>query len=296
MSSNWIITEDLPTIRDPQILVADGFYYLTGTQPPYWRGENPGVMLWKSPDLFSWKKVHPLLERENLAEDCWYRDRFWAPEIFHSAEGKYYLTFNCRNDKTGYPLAFGIAVAEQIEGPYHVLSEEKPAYPYTNDAHLFQDDDGQVYACCAVTRPEMKKNALYIGRFDLAKGEYAEEPVLCCATGAEGEWDSIGVEGPFLVKRDGTYYLWYSSWTNGYEMGLLTARHPLGPWEKCPENPLPANQKAFRKMGHNACFRTMDGKDCICYHINDETDTERLFIEEVAYTGNSVRFLGPVSR
>ena len=38
----------LKPIRDPMIMVVGDTYYLTGTQPPYWRGENAGMHLWSS--------------------------------------------------------------------------------------------------------------------------------------------------------------------------------------------------------------------------------------------------------
>lgn len=36
----------LLTIRDPMILPVCGTYYMTGTQPPYWTGENDDGSLW----------------------------------------------------------------------------------------------------------------------------------------------------------------------------------------------------------------------------------------------------------
>ncbi len=32
----------LITIRDPMVFVFRSTYYLTGTQPPYWRAKTPG--------------------------------------------------------------------------------------------------------------------------------------------------------------------------------------------------------------------------------------------------------------
>ena len=45
------------------------------------------------------------------------------------------------------------------------------------------------------------------------------------------DWMIGGIEGPFVFKRDGYYFMFFSAWTRGYEIGLLRATTPLGPWE-----------------------------------------------------------------
>jgi len=37
-------------------------YYLTGTLRPIWAEPNPGVPLWSSPDLPSWKNLKLLID------------------------------------------------------------------------------------------------------------------------------------------------------------------------------------------------------------------------------------------
>ena len=51
-------------------------------------------------------------------------------------------------------------------------------------------------------------------------------------------WDMAGIEGPYCVKHEDTYYLFYSSWTRGYEIGYARASNPLGPWFKYINNPI----------------------------------------------------------
>ena len=89
---------NLTTIRDPMVVTVGNTYYLTGTQPPYWKGENAGVHLWSSEDLVHFTDHGLILRREDLPASAWCRDRFWAPELFVFGEGKYLLTFNCRNE------------------------------------------------------------------------------------------------------------------------------------------------------------------------------------------------------
>lgn len=122
-------------------------YYLTGTSPPVWgEGPNPGVKLYSSPDLLNWKFETFLTDRAGLDPGVWYYDRFWAPEI-HRKDGRFWLTFNCRNEtaEIPYPHSSGLAVADSITGPYEILTHDKPLIDRTNDATLFADDDGRTY-------------------------------------------------------------------------------------------------------------------------------------------------------
>ena len=88
---------------------------------------------------------------------------------------------------------------------------------------------------------------LALHRFDpqslsLHDGRYVAEK------GAEGEWDSIGVEGQCVLKRQGVYFQWYSSWTNGYAAGLLTAQSMDGQWKKAADNPKYVGIRAYLNL------------------------------------------------
>ncbi|MDP4186292.1 MAG: family 43 glycosylhydrolase, partial [Bacteroidota bacterium] len=65
-------------IRDPQILLVNGTYYMTGTSKidAGINDEGPGVKLFSSKNLTEWK-----FEKILIKPDGWYRTRIWAPEI-----------------------------------------------------------------------------------------------------------------------------------------------------------------------------------------------------------------------
>ena len=79
-------------IRDPMILPFNGRYYMVGTCAPFWEGANPGVKLWVSDDLINWKFVKLLIDASKIDDGKPYKDRFWAPEIFHH-KNKFYLHY-----------------------------------------------------------------------------------------------------------------------------------------------------------------------------------------------------------
>ena len=271
---------NLTTIRDPMVVTVGNTYYLTGTQPPYWKGENAGVHLWSSEDLVHFTDHGLILRREDLPASAWCRDRFWAPELFVFGEEKYLLTFNCRNESEEHPHPFGVgvAVAEDIRGPYRLISVREPVTDGI-DGSFFRDDDGELYLC------HNGDKVLYIEHID-PTDLTAKERIEVCRAGDEGQWDSIGVEGQCILKRHCIYFQWYSSWTHGYNAGILTASSIRGPWKKACENPILGDCADFHHAGHNHAFRAPDGKDYIIFHAcstAEEGFIERMFIREVRY-------------
>jgi beta-xylosidase len=51
-------------------------------------------------------------------------------------------------------------------------------------------------------------------------------------------WDVMYNETADIFKDDETYYLYYHGFEDGYQVGVATADHPLGPWTKYEKNPI----------------------------------------------------------
>ncbi len=296
-------------LRDCQVLREGDTWYMTGTSYPHWSRQetdgklNKGVVLYKSNDLLEWEFVKYIVERGE--EDKWYHRRFWAPEI-QKIDGKFYALFNCRNDALGYVGQHtGYAVADHIEGPYTIVTEDAPLCK-GNDLTFFQDDDGSVWAFWNQGR----EFGIGFAQIDLEKGEFLTEPTtaiqpskvdfaydengeLLHVPGYDGRpkpkvekyhaWDSIGIEGAYVIKNEGKYYLFYSSWTRGYEIGYATADQVTGPWMKYEGNPFygamskQACEKngfewagdpemPFNQVGHNEIFIGPDGRFWLSCH------------------------------
>ena len=282
----------LTTIRDPMITVVGDTYYLTGTQPPYWNGPNAGMRLWSSKDLTHFTDHGLIVKREDMPEELWCRDRFWAPELFTDGS-KFYATFNCKNESEAYPHDFGVglAVADRPEGPYTLVSADGPVCSGI-DGNIFKDDDGQLYLGANGILPENGKTALFLRKLDSVSGA-ATDTQQVCTTGNEGEWDHEGVEGQCVLKRHGIYFQWYSawgSWQDGayYRAGFLTAPSIHGPWTKAPQGPVITATEEYTACGHNHSFRGLDGKDYVVFHAlcrydDPDNQKERMYIREVEY-------------
>jgi hypothetical protein len=68
-------------VRDPQITKVGSEWYMTATSAPFFEkyGQSPGVKIWRSKDLMHWTFV-TLAVTPSLQD--WYKQRFWAPELF----------------------------------------------------------------------------------------------------------------------------------------------------------------------------------------------------------------------
>ncbi len=275
--TNPITRDSAISMRDHCILKVGDKWYCTGTSNPVWTGPNPGVRLLVSDDLIHWKQHSWIIDASKLSPDCPYNGRFWAPEI-HFIKNKYWLTVNSgkvtKEDPKGMNThSIWLFVSDKVTGPYKLVNG--PLTPqYNNDATLFEDEDGQTYLYCS-------GNGLFQGRIDLNTGKVigGVQKFLDKKQPGYPDWISGGIEGPFVLKRDGVYFMFFSTWTRGYEVGLLKSKSPLGPWELASPEPIFGTRKRehrpelkftnlkfqdsedpYCETGHNAIFEGPDGK------------------------------------
>jgi xylan 1,4-beta-xylosidase len=300
-------------IRDCQIIEDNGKYYLMGTSAPFFgyrTGDaTPGIKIYSSDDLLNWKFEKLLIDRSKLDSTDWYLDRFWAPEI-HIINDKYYLTFNCSNEsKTKNKLQglhSGIAVSDEILGDYTVLTHDEP-FRRGNDLTLFEDDDGKVYAF------NNHSKTIFVTEVDMENVKPIGEPKPCISAGKleNGDWDGVSIEGAYCIKRNGQYYLFYSSWSRGYEIGYATADHPLGPWTKYEQNPIYGGQNEesckkygiefsgdpdnpWARVGHNEVFEGPDGRLWLsCHGILKNETVPYLVIDPIDFVDGAMKIDGP---
>jgi len=325
-------------VRDCQVFREGDSWHMTATVWPHWPRQetfgiyNPGVVLYSSSDLLAWKFDRVLVPAATAESGKWYRRRFWAPEI-HQLGGKYYATFNASNPDAGYPgQHLGYAVADSLRGPYRVVTGDQPLTD-GNDFTLFEDDDGKTWAFWNRGR----EFGIGFAQIDLAAGKFLTEPQSAITPakidyaqnpdgtpamepGYDGRpvrkvakfygWDSIGIEGAYVIKRQGTYYLFYSSWTRGYEIGYATAPRITGPWTKAPGNPFYGEQSEqacaknglpytgnpaspFNQVGHNEIFTGPDGRLWLSCHgiLKDKPEQPMLVIDPLDFdaAGNLVK-------
>jgi xylan 1,4-beta-xylosidase len=226
-------------MRDTYItLGGDGNYYMTGsTGDEVWK-YNDGIELWRSPDLKKWDYVGLVW---SFAKDAtWQKDwhysqrpvrAIWAPEL-HYIKGNYYLTISMPPGNRGILKSS----TGKPEGPYVNALPNDGYFPGEIDASLFVDDDGKIY---------MVYRGLWIVRLKDDLSGLAEEPrhplfpnpdldpkhhSPSCAT--QHECKDIGVEAPFLFKKDGKYYFTAADRYEGRYSSIATVSNNIyGPYE-----------------------------------------------------------------
>ena len=279
--TNPITRDTSIAMRDHYIIKVGEKWFCTGTSLPVWTGPNPGVRLMVSDDLINWKHQSWLIDASKLPPDCPYNGRFWAPEI-HFIQNKYWLTVNSgkvtKEDPKGMSThSIWLFSSDEVTGPYKLVNG--PLTPqYNNDATLFEDDNGKTYLYCS-------GNGLFQAEIDLKSGKLivAIEKFLDKRSPGNPDWMIGGIEGPFVIKKECIYFMFFSAWTRGYEVGLLKSKSPLGPWELASREPIfGTRKKGYRielaieggyadlkfqdsedpycETGHNALFEGPDGK------------------------------------
>jgi beta-xylosidase len=299
-------------LRDCQVFRDGEFWYLTGTGAPFGLGSgqlSKGIPLYKSKNLIYWTFVNIIVKRPE--KSAWYYEKFWAPEIHH-IKGKYYAILNCRNVKEGYTWQhIGYAVASHVEGPYTVVTKSKPIAE-GNDLTFFIEDNGDVYAFWHTLD---RRFGIGYAKIDLESGRLITTPRSAVRPGKVDyiketgppkhynytqertgkkiskyySWDSMGIEGAYVIKRKGTYYLFYSSWQRGYEMGYATSSSIHGPWEKAANNPVYSvvgTDSPFSAVGHNEVFTGVDGRLWLSCHGSLKGKPPFLVIDPIDFDPN----------
>jgi len=278
-------------------------YYAYGTRIPTLEGRVFEVL--RSVDLVDWTSLGGALEPvdSRTAVD------YWAPEVA-LIDDRYYLYYSTGIDDRFHRLR--VAVADRPEGPFvdagRILTPDDD--PFTIDAHPFRDDDGQWYLYYArdfLDGPRVG-TAIVVDRM-LDMLTLAGEPRTVLRATADwqlfqrrrtmygGMYDWYTLEGPFVVKRGGRYWCFYSggSWkTYGYGVSSAVADSPLGPFtEAASDRPtvLRGVPGLVVGPGHNSIVRGPDGADWIVYHAWDRAlEKRRMCIDRLSWTPD-----GPVT-
>jgi beta-xylosidase len=239
---------------DPHVIRYQGKYYLYPTT------DSRGYEVYISTNLVDWE-LHP----QKVFEDA--RGGVWAPDVWHNAkgDGKFYLYYTVGRG-TKY---IGVAVADGPLGPF---VDKGLLATNAIDAHLFQDDDGRLYLYYVNLAGGFK---ILVTRMKDPLTREGEAVEVIRPTDAWEKASGQVTEGPFVLKRNGVYYLMYSG--SGadspfYAVGYATAKSPLGPFTKFPGNPIAQRGGNVLGPGHHCVIAAPDGKLWMVYHQKASTN------------------------
>ncbi len=263
------------TFPDPAMIRGkDGLWYAYGTTNPIRVGAGDTtehiLPILRSPDLVTWAyvgDVYPV-----TGKPSWWPSgtRPWAPDIRY-VDGAYHLTYSM---STG-----GIAL---VTGP-------TPTGPWTDHGRIVPGDlVGS--GCPSGSIDQAMYTDIGTGAHYLYWGSYdtiCVSRMNAAGTALTGAVTQIArgrrVEGGFLVRRDGMYYLFYSDAGccdgafSGYTVKVGRASSPLGPFTTPGGRNLmdltskdgivvAANGNGWVGPGHNAIQTDLSGQDWLVYH------------------------------
>lgn len=255
---------------DPYILKYNGKYYLYGT------GGSDGIKVYQSDDMATWSKAVGVSSGYALHKNLvWGEKWFWAPEVYY-LNGKFYMFYSAEEK---------ISVAESVSplGPFtQAADKQKPFHENIKeiDTHLFIDDNGKKYLYFVRFT---NGNEIWVAELNDDMYSIKETTIKRCIGATVGlqAWEKSTAEpqpnakvneGPFVLKRNGWYYLTYSA--NHYEnpnygVGYAFSKSPLGPWTKYAGNPILIGNSQIKGVGHHSFINTSDKCQYIVYHSHN---------------------------
>ena len=308
---NPVIDADFP---DPAVIRApDGFYYGYATQTQR-DGRWINIQLARSADLVHWQQLGDALP----AKPGWASNTqdFWAPHVVR--DGPRYIMYfsgkpNTSDERHG--LCLGIATAVSPAGPFVDMGRPlKCGEGFVNIDPMAFDD------------PVTGKHLLYWGSgFKPVKVQELARDRMSFAQGSAARdllWPNpvkdafpVLVEGSWVVRRGGYYYLFYSGDNccgakANYAVMVARSRSATGPFETLEQATGKPHSIVLEKRGywiapgHNAIVTDGSGQDWIVYHAvdarkprekpGDEINTRRvMLIDPIRWAGGWPVIDGP---
>jgi beta-xylosidase len=183
----------------------------------------------------------------------WANRNAWAPAMA-TKNGKYYFYYTAAQ-------SVGVAVAPSPTGPFKDPIGKplvaKDAYRgQAIDPMVLVDDDGSAYLYWG-------QGQCHVVKLNADMTSYDPSTVV--------EFKPEGYnEGPFVLKRQGKYYLMWSEYDTRdprYSVAYATSNSPLGPWVKASGPPVLHGLGVVKGAGHHSVVQ-VPGTDqwFIAYH------------------------------
>ena len=291
--TNPVLDSDFP---DPTVIrAADGLYYAYATQTNR-GGRDINIQVARSKDLTNWEHLGDALP----AKPTWASEtqNTWAPHV-SVHDGSYFMYYSAEpNSKDGLCLA--------------VATSRSPAGPFTDSGKPLRCGKGFVNIDpMAYDDPATGKRLLYWGSgFEPIRVQELAPDRTSFATGSEpidlvrpkpgGGYENL-IEGAWVVRRGGWYYLFYSGDNccgekAHYAVMVARSRSATGPFQtlgeatRRPESTVLVRSPGWNAPGHNSILTDAAGRDWMFYHAidpakpkNGESDRRVMLMDRVTY-------------
>jgi arabinan endo-1,5-alpha-L-arabinosidase len=278
------------SVHDPVMAKEGDTFYVFST--------GPGITFYSSADMHNWKPEGRVFKHDPV----WAKQvaptfdgHIWAPDI-QSHGGRFYLYYSV----SGFGLnTSGIGVTTNA-----TLDPRAPNYKWEDQGMLLQsvpgrdnwnaidpnvvdDAEGTPWMAFGSFWSGIKLVKLDAGRTRLAEPQ--EWHALASRARVPGTSDaepgSAEIEGPFILRKNGYYYL-FVSWglccrkaESTYRVMVGRARQITGPYldrdgkdmRAGGGSPVIAGNARWQGVGHNSAY-TIDGKDLMVLHAYETAD------------------------
>ena len=283
---------------DPSVAYFDGTYYLYGTSDIDRDLQEMGPpVVWTSKDLVNWSYKGTLFQGIDWNKPYTYGPegktrkgyfRYWAPgpvikkdKLYHlfativkpdGKAGSYHLTAN----KPEGPFKFGNGTGVFFNEPEKEKEEAKPV-ARDIDGDPFVDDDGQAYIYW-----RLRKAAKLSKDWNAIEG-----PEISIPTKRSGY-----SEGPFLFKRNGIYYYFYtlSGGANYAYAYMMSKTGPLGPFV-APEQDMVLKSDVAKGVwgpGHGNVLRIPGTDEYLFFYLEygQGSTTRQVFVNRLKFNAD----------
>ncbi len=241
---------------DPTIRKYGDTYYLYATTDGNGGGLGPS-QVWTSKDFVNWS-IQPM---------NWPNTHYiWAPDVMKGKDDKYYMYY-CQ------PCQIYCGVSDSPVGPWtNILGEEEAVLvpdryvkmSITLDGQTFVDDDGSVYLYWG-TWGIYPNHGCGVGKLNPDMKSFSDTTLIPNTQLIDF------FEAPYVFKRNGIYYLTYSSGSchdHTYRVQYATSKTgPMGPFTFADNNPILSTNadETIHGPGHHSILE--EGDDYyIVYH------------------------------
>jgi len=254
--ANPVLHGDYP---DPSVIRVGNEYWATATTSEW----APLFPILKSRDLITWEHVGNVFEKRPE----WSVGNYWAPEIAEH-KGTYFIYYVGR--KRGGPLSLAVATAQHPSGPWTDHGPMVGQEVGSIDAVPISDEKGDRYLIWKEDGNSRNRlTPLWIQKLSDDGTKLVGEMKEIMRNDAV--WERNLIEGPFVLRRNDWYYLFYSGNACcgrgcNYALGVARAKNLFGPWEKYQHNPILAGNAEWICPGHGSIVTDLAGRDYLLYH------------------------------
>ncbi|MGX7952896.1 glycoside hydrolase family 43 protein [Tsuneonella sp. HG249] len=283
---------------DPAVIRApDGYYYAYATQGEV-GGRMINIQVARSRDLVSWEHLGDALP----AKPAWAAKTqdFWAPDVSEH-DGRYLMYYSAKPDAalddSSRGLCLAVASAPSPRGPFTDMG--RPLIcgeSFVNIDPMAFDDPatGRALLYWGSGFGPIKVQELAPDRTSFAEGSTPVALVDVVKTDDPANYRRL-VEGAWVVRRDGWYYLFFSGDNccgpkAHYAVMVARSRSALGPFEIKPDRGgvILEASPGWVAPGHNSTIEDDGGRTWILYHAvdvnkpmakpTDEINTRRIML------------------